>query len=211
MRVISYLIIIFLAPALILLNFSILVFNYRFYQSEFAKLGVYRQFPKEIVDTQARDLIDYLCCQGALDQNFFTQKEKLHLADVKSLIRLVNLQFIFTAAVIIACCTALFISKKINLLLFGLRWGSTALLVSVISLWLAAIFNFDLFFTKFHLLSFKNDLWLLPPESNLIKLFPQAFFADFANRIAYQTIVFSISILITSMIINSILKKHIKI
>src|SRR3989344_6401552 len=87
MRAISYLIFIFFAPALILINFNFLVFNHGFYKTQSEKLNVYETFgSKEIVDDQSEKLIGHLCCGKDLDRDFFTERERLHLADVKKII-----------------------------------------------------------------------------------------------------------------------------
>ncbi|KKR54635.1 MAG: hypothetical protein UT92_C0015G0004, partial [Candidatus Curtissbacteria bacterium GW2011_GWA1_40_24] len=77
--------------------------------------------------------------------------------------------------------------------------GASAITVfALILLWLSALFNFDWFFLKFHFLAFDNDLWQLPESANLIKLFPQQFFVNFANRIAIQTLAISAVFLLAS-------------
>ena len=197
MRSIGYTLIILLAPFLILINFRLLVFSQNYYHLEFAKLGVYDQFQsKEVVDSESKGLISYLCCGGNVDEDFFTEKEILHMKDVKNLIKLAQIQLLMQA-VVITICTFLLVTKKAYKILFNsLIWGSIVSIASVLVLGLSSHINFDFAFLKFHQLLFNNDLWLLPADSNLIKLFPAQFFADFANRIAEQTIVMAITIVV---------------
>lgn len=203
MRIMSYLILIFLTPTLILLNFRLLVFNHSFYKSEFTKLNVYQQFQsKDIVNHKSEQLIKYLCCGESLSSSFYTNREKLHLIDVKNLIYLVNIQFIFQLISVLIISAVLFIKKKINLILQSFKLASFITIISIILLWSISKLNFDQLFFKFHLISFKNDYWLLPKEANLIKLFPAQFFADFANRIALQTLIMATVILVISVILN---------
>lgn len=199
MKIFSYLIIIFLTPVLILLNFRLLVFNRSFYQNEFAKLAVYENFRSTaVVDNQSSRLIEFLCCQGTLDENFYSARERLHLIDVKNLINLVNIQFYIFLTVVIAISFILYSKKHRQFILQSFKIGSIFTILSIILLWLSSKINFDLIFLKFHYLSFNNDYWLLPEDSNLTKLFPQQFFADFANRVALQTIIMSIAMLTAS-------------
>lgn len=130
MKILSYLIVVFLAPAIILLSFRLLVFNHNYYQKEFENLGVYEVIEKNTAIQESQKLIDYFCCNGQLDLEFFTQREILH--------------------------------HKI----------------------------------------FPNDLWRLPPESNLLKLFPPQFFQDFANRIVLQSLLMLVIIYLLSVFLS---------
>ena len=47
-----------------------------------------------------------------------------------------------------------------------------------------------------------NDLWQLSESANLIKLFPQRFFVNFANRIAVQTLLTAAIIFFTAFMIT---------
>lgn len=202
MRVASYLIIIFFAPMILFLNFHLLVFNGKFYKSEFGKLNVYEQFSsKEEVETQSQNLIKYLCCSGKLEGDFFTEREKLHLIDVKNLIRLSTIQFVLTLVITAVCMLFLAFKKKIQLMAFSLKWGALVTILAIVFLWASSFINipkFEKSFVTFHEIAFDNDLWQMPPEANLIKLFPAQFFVDFANRIAFQSVGMAIFIFLAS-------------
>src|SRR3989344_1985317 len=199
MRIISYIFIILLTPFLILTNYRILVFSQSFYNREFTSLGVYNLLDKNTVDNQSKILINYLCCSEKIDQNFFTERERSHLKDVKNLIKISQIYIAFLSAAILTCAVVLFI-KSPKLLKSALFWGSLASVATVIMLALLSLVNFNFAFIKFHQILFNNDLWLLPESSNLIKLFQQKFFADFANLIAYLTAAEASIILIISKI-----------
>lgn len=211
MAISKYLIIIFLAPTLILLNFQILVFNKHFYKREFTKLNVYEHFTKQEVDTQSANLIRYLCCKDKLEEDFFDRREILHLMDVKNLIRLATVQFAMQIFLIISCVVILLRGKKVNLLCRGLKWGSLFTILSIVILWLSSFISvprFEKTFVTFHQVAFNNDLWQFPPQSNLIKLFPQQFFADFANAVGLLTVLESLLLLFAAKIIKDDTEKH---
>lgn len=192
MKAISYVIFIFFTPALILLNFNFLIFNHAFYKSQFAKLDVYKTFDaKEIVDYQSKNLIDFLCCGKELDRGFFTERERLHLADVRKIISLNQFMAVLLTAFVLIGFLILILKKDEKELAKTLMISSAIAFFAIIFLWLSALLNFDALFVKFHFLAFDNDLWQLPESSNLIKLFPAQFFANFANRIAIQTLLIS--------------------
>jgi len=83
-------------------------------------------------------------------------------------------------------------------------------IISIIILWLVSKLKFDSLFFKFHELSFSNNYWLLPRDSNLIKIFPAQFFVDFANQVALQTFTMAALILIITQLITKYhaAKKH---
>ena len=202
MRIVSYLIFIFFAPALIFINFNFLVFNHGFYKSQFEKLNVYETFgSKEIVDNQSEMLIGYLCCGKELDQNFFTERERLHLSDVKKIITLNQLASVLLTGLVLTGLLILILKKDEKEFAKTVMGASAITVFAVIFLWLSALFNFDWFFLKFHFLAFDNDLWQLSESANLIKLFPQRFFVNFANRIAVQTLLTAAIIFFTAFMI----------
>src|SRR3990167_9131882 len=206
MRAISYFIFIFFAPALILLNFNFLVFNSAFYKSQFKKLNVYEEFEsREIVDNQSDGLIGYLCCGKNLDENFFTARERLHLSDVKKIITLNQAASVLVVGLVLTGFLILILKRDEKEFAKTIMGASAITVFAIIFLWLSALFNFDWFFLKFHFLAFDNDLWQLPESANLIKLFPQKFFVNFANRIAVQTLIISAGLFLASYYF---LKRH---
>ena len=207
MRIVSYLIFIFFAPALILINFNFLVFNHGFYKSQFEKLNVYEIFgSKEVVDNQSKKLIGFLCCGQELDRDFFTERERLHLSDVKKIITLNQVASVLLVGLILAGFLILVLKKDEKELAKTVMGASAITIFALIFLWLSSYLNFEWFFLKFHYLTFDNDLWQLPENSNLIKLFPQQFFVNFANRIAIQTLIISAGLFLAS---SYFLKRHV--
>lgn len=200
MKTISYLIFIFFAPALILLNFNFLIFNHGFYKTQFKKLRVYETFEsREIVDNQSDKLIGYLCCGKELDRDFFGDRERQHLADVKKIITLNQAVAVLLSGLVLAGLIFLILKKNEKEFAKTVAGASAITVLSVFFLWLSAFLNFDWIFLQFHYLSFDNDLWQLPESSNLIKLFPQQFFVNFANRIAIQTLIISVILILVSL------------
>src|SRR3989344_2094342 len=202
MRVISYLIFIFFTPALILLNFNFLVFNHGFYKTQFEKLNVYESFnSKEIVDNQSKKLIGYLCCGKELDRDFFTEREILHLSDVKKIITLNQAASVLFVSLVLAGFIILILKTNEKEFVKTILVSSTITILSIVFLRFSTFINFvnvDQAFLQFHYLAFDNDLWQLPESANLIKLFTQQFFVNFANRIAIQTLTISAVLFLAS-------------
>jgi integral membrane protein (TIGR01906 family) len=187
-KAISLLIIVFLAPVIVLLNFRLLVFNKNFYETEFEKLTVYSRLEPGLAKAQTVKLLDYFCCNGELNEDFFTQREIIHLKDVKVLINSAVLLLYFYSALIIAASAILVFKRNQKLLFSALKTASLVGIAALVVLFIASLLNFDFLFTKFHLISFDNDFWLLPADANLIKLFPGRFFQDFANLVAIKSL-----------------------
>lgn len=202
-RIYTYLIIILFTPTLILTNFRLLIYSENFYFNEFAKLNVYQNF---ISINQAqhltKNLIQYLCCQEDLDASFFTATEQFHLKDVKNLIGQVNIYFWILLISELIIIIILLYKKQFAPLVDSLSWASMVSFISLAILSVFSIINFDFIFTKFHVLVFDNDYWLIPPSSNLIKLFPPQFFVDFANRIARNSAILAGVVLAISFFIR---------
>ena len=203
MKIISYLIIILLPTFLILLNFRLLIFNRGFYQNQLATLGVYQNFNnRQEVNEQLENLLNYYCCTESLSTNFFTPLEITHLEDVKSTISLANFQLAFTTSAAFILILVLATKGEFKYLGKSLIRASLATIAAVLILWISYLLNFSFIFDNFHKIIFKSNLWQLPPESNLIKLFPQQFFVNFANRIAYQTVIMAALIIIVAQILK---------
>lgn len=209
----KYFVIIFLAPTLTLLNFHFLIFNSTFYKGEFEKLNVYENFQSQgEADRLTQNLINYFCCGAKLSDEYYSEREKLHLVDVKRLIRITTVEFFIVSLLSIGSLAILAKKRQYRHVIFALRWGSIVTLISILILWLSSFINpprFEKTFVSFHEVAFSNDLWQLPQEAILIKLFPAQFFANFANRVAFGTIGMALIILVVSLLLkNNVAKKH---
>ena len=182
--------IIILVLFIFLLNFRLLVYNTDFYYEEFEKIPI--TIEKETSQIETQKLISYFKGKNELS-NFFNEKEKLHLKDVKNLINKTNYIFYIT---LILLPILIYFNKKNLKKLF--------LLSSIISILIILIFyliNFENFFNNtFHQLLFNNDLYLLDPEKdNLINLFPYQFFQDFTHKMFLNTLIINLIILIITL------------
>lgn len=116
---------------------------------------------------------------SALDDSPFNAREKRHMRDVRAL-------FEVCRNVSVAC-----LAWGAAVVLLS-RAGGRLLLLGMLISWLPAAAcalyalqaDFGTLFTRFHLLAFTNDLWLLNPETDLmIRMLPQEFFEKMALRL----------------------------
>lgn len=144
------------------------------------------------------EYIDLTVIKDGQSFTLFNEREILHLADVKGLIRLDYNILIGTGicALIfaLACIFWLKGEYRRRLARAALAGGIlTAVLMAVTGL--MAIINFNQFFTWFHLISFANDFWLLDPSKDyLIMLFPGGFWSDAAIYVGAATLLFAMLI-----------------
>lgn len=127
---------------------------------------------QEVVDGQTREV--------------FTQREKDHMVDVRGLT-----QFAFGAQIFCWTGVALLLlalvilrrHKTVGLLCRTYLWvfAGFAAVFGCLGAW--AVMDFSAFWTTFHQIAFTNDLWILPADSFLIRMFPLEFFSAMVSAI----------------------------
>lgn len=121
--------------------------------------------------------------------SLFNARETAHLADVRDLFRLV-----FTVqqvAVAVALAAAVLVMVLLSLrALAAAALAAAALTVGLLLLvGLGALLGFEELWTRFHLLAFTNDLWLLnPARDHLIQMFPEPFWREITLALGALTL-----------------------
>ena len=127
---------------------------------------------------------------------FFTEREKLHLADCRNIF-LGAVKFrVVSVLMIIGLLFAIWFSVKNNtdaslvktqyarVLAGGYLTALVILVVFAIFLIIVGMNNFTFLFTKFHHVFFDNDLWILDPRhDNLVNVMQESVFSDAAITI----------------------------
>ncbi|MBT3690998.1 DUF1461 domain-containing protein [Candidatus Woesearchaeota archaeon] len=110
-----------------------------------------------------KDLKDFYMGKELPDN--YSEREKLHMEEVKSL---TNISLVLN---LISLSIIIFLRKtKINFK----KIGNTLIIISIL-FFVGALF-YKTFHHYFHLIMFRTDTWLLPSESILIKTYPLEFF-----------------------------------
>ena len=160
----------FLIPVfLIFLNLKILAFDHDFYDYE----------NKDVNE----NLLDYLSNKDELRFNY-TQKELIHLEDVKNLFNMLNIVLYVLAFIILI---VLILNKDDLSKILMISGFLTMLFMLTLTL-----IDFGFLFTNFHKAAFSNDYWLLDGNTLLIKTYPIEFFAEFSRRLALNIIITSL-------------------
>lgn len=122
-------------------------------------------------------------------ENAFSEKENLHLADVKGIVTALKAIRWAGGALVILCLAALFFKHRERPAPFladavrGFALAALFLLAAAAGLAIWGAVNFDGLFWTFHQVSFANDLWLLNPQTDLlVALMPLPFFTWYAGE-----------------------------
>ena len=194
--------------AIIFYNCFNLNFYKNFYQKEnlAPKIGTtYEELIKN-----ATNLLDYLNHKAILNLDWYTDKDILHMQDVRTLYNLSYKTMIFFIVVFTISTILLIILCKKRTIFYITNTFNKVLLAFIIVIGILSCiisYNFTSFWIKFHQLLFSNDLWLLSPdESNLIQMVPEEFFISLITTIILHIFILFISL----FILNTIVKKRMK-
>lgn len=116
----------------------------------------------------------------------YSQQESLHMADVKGLVIIGRRLLLIGLLLPLALFVYLIRCKHPRLAYKNMLWGALAFAGMILAFGVAGLlFGFDRLFTVFHLVFFRNDLWVLNPAQDIIiGLMPLPFFAWVSKVIA---------------------------
>ena len=89
-----------------------MIFNHSFIYNQFERLNVYENVSKEEALPAAGQMLDYLTFQEDNLSDFFNEKEKEHLKDVRGLVIALHIIILLIFCFIIASAFILFKSKR---------------------------------------------------------------------------------------------------
>ena len=185
-------------------------FNLDFYKNFYSKGSLTTNIgttSDELINNTS-NLLDYLNGKAELNASWFSEKDILHMKDVKTLYNISFYTMIFFIAVFIISTILIIVLYKNHTMFYITRtFNKTLLAFIALIIVLAGVisYNFNSFWIKFHQLLFSNDLWLLSPdESNLIKMVPEEFFISLITTIILHILLLFIAL----FVLNNILKKR---
>ncbi len=127
----------------------------------------------------SEELISVTVQKDGQPLNLFRERETQHLKDVKDLMRLDYKVLAISGGGLILLSVIYALRRRWRGLAGAAFRGCGLTLALATALGIASLVDFNALFTRFHLLSFSNDLWLLDPSRDyLIMLFPQGFWQD---------------------------------
>ncbi len=191
-------------------NFNSVAFDESLYKKEFSKYNVYTKLKNYDIEIINNDVLNYLKNEknnNLIKNDFFNEREKTHLLDVKILISKVLSIYYFSVILFLLLFILLiflinFYFKKITKrLLIILAVGSFLTLLDAVLFFILSNLNFNFVFDLFHESFFNFGTYTFDPAyEKIVILYPQNLFFDFLIRIMYNTILSSIGILFFSII-----------
>lgn len=201
---------------LLITSFEIAAYsNFDWYLKEYKKYEVLEDLEMEAEDVMyvTEEMMAYLrgnredlVVETIVDgktREFFNDREKAHMADVKNLflggldLRLGAVTMIVGVMIVLVFSKANW--KKLLPQSFLTGVGGFIVLLGIFAGLIAK--DFHKYFFLFHEIFFDNDLWLLDPKTDLmIRMLPEGFFFDMVVRIS---VCFTI-LLITMLLISTI-------
>lgn len=200
---------------LLITSFEIGIYSdFNWYQKEYEKYDVLTDLEMEMKDVMdvtdemmaylrgnREDLVVHTVVNG-MEREFFNDREKAHMVDVKNLF-LGGLDLRLGAGcVFVIIMIVLFISKADwkKILPQSFIWVLSGFIGIIAVFALLCISDFTKYFTIFHEVFFHNDLWLLDPRTDLmIRMLPEGFFSDMVLRIGIIFVVLLLMFLMGSV------------
>jgi len=174
--IVSLVIVFLLTPLFLMLflNQPIFYLEYKSIKMQVFTQEEYLSYTKQIIQYIFNDKgeIEVRDALGSKIEGFFSSDEIQHMIDVKKIFRAAFILYVFS----VALCFLLRRRVKKEIINFA----SSISLIFLGFLLIAALTNFDQAFTVFHRIFFRNELWLLPEDSSLIRLLPEKVFFDLA-------------------------------
>ena len=190
--------------------------NFGWYEKNYAKYNVLDDLEMEMSDVMqvTKEMMSYLRGNRAdlvvdtkvdgEEREFFNDREKAHMVDVRNLF-FGGLWIRRGAILVMAIAIVLLIRTKAD----WKRLLPKSFLITIgsfigVTLVAGVLFmtDFHRYFMIFHEIFFKNDLWLLDPDTDLlIRMLPEGFFLDMVKRIGFIFLILMVIVLIISVVI----------
>ena len=214
---IVFFLVVLLLPFIILFScIDIVTFDINYYKNEYVKFNIAEEIGISEAEllTATENLLDYIKdnredidftsdIKGE-DVEFFSDRDKLHMVDVKNIFQTIDFARNTAVLILIMLFFLVKYNKKLNID-FGKSFMLSPLIGSIpfLALVMLMFIDFNKYFTIFHEIFFSNDLWLLDPKyDRLINIFPEEFFLDTALKILIYYFVIQIIVFIIGIFIN---------
>ncbi len=184
------------------------IFNEQTYYKLYEKNGVDQRFDNETLKNQTTAVIEQIKGEQDLTPGFFTSDEINHLQDVERLIKKGVITYYVLLFIIIGTLLILYFYNYASYLKnTGLIFLISGIGFITLTLILFA-FSFSNLFAGFHEAFFPQGNYLFDAQtSNLLKMFPEAFFQGFFNLILIYSLIQAVSYTIIGIIFLHYYKK----
>lgn len=123
----------------------------------------------------------------------FNARELQHMVDVQNVTWML---FAVAGAAVILCVLAMSVLwRQRVMLLAAVDVASMTLIIAVLTVAVAVVFAWDVFFDTFHALFFEDGTWRFFYSDTLIRLYPEQFWMDAAIAVGALSVTFAVVIL----------------
>ncbi|MBI4159123.1 DUF1461 domain-containing protein [Candidatus Woesearchaeota archaeon] len=175
---------------IILFSSLVHIFNKGFYSDKFEENGAYATFGKDEVDNVNSEVFGYFLFKNNLETDFFNEKEKEHLRDVRILF-LIGYILLFASFLALIIFIYFFKNSLDKLFLLSGLSGLLLLLILI----LLTFLDYNFLFTLFHEVFFEENSWIFGVGENIVNIYTYNLFYDIFLRIIAT--VFSLFLLIS--------------
>ena len=197
-KIISVLMIISTPIILYGFNFNSIAFDRGLYKEEFSKYDVYNNLEDYDAKKINDEVLNYLKSgknKDLIQNDFFNEREKQHLLDVRNLVQGVLSIYYFSIISFLLSIMLLFLLMNFNFelilkkLLIISTFGSLLAFLGAGLAYLPSSLNFDFAFDAFHKTFFSPGTYLFNPEfEGIVVLYPENLFLDLLFRIIFSII-----------------------
>lgn len=190
-------------------SFNSVAFSKEFYKKEFLEYGVYSSLPDYDVDNTNSGVLGYLQSgksSSLIENDFFNEREKAHLLDVKNLIHGTLKIYYFSIILFLVLSASLVFLLGFDLKAVSQRFVLIILFGSILSLALAFLLfavsksNFDFAFGLLHETFFPVGTYTFNPEfEKIVVLYPENLFSGAFAKIISAAIFSSAIIFLASL------------
>lgn len=160
---------------------QIFLYNPRYYDHEYAANGVYQKFGYNETWNATKELWKYIQFKEDFTSEFFSERDKLHLIDVRQIFLYLNYTLYISTIILLVTLFYQFTFHKKDFVffVFDLLYSSSSLSFFCIVFFLILGVFFTYSFALFHRLFFSNNYWLMDPAiDKLVQLYPEVFFQN---------------------------------
>lgn len=182
---------------IILLSFTVHIFNKGFYSQKFEENGAYDSFGKDKVDKINSEVFGYFLLKNDLETDFFNSREKNHLNDVRTLF-ITGYILLFISFFTLVIFLYFYKHEIFKLFLIS---GIAGLSIVFIITFLSFI-DFNFLFTLFHRIFFKEGTWIF--DSGITSMYTYDLFYDMFLRILITSVILFIALISVFFIKNKL-------
>jgi integral membrane protein (TIGR01906 family) len=193
----------------LILIFSPLLYlstSHSFYQKEIQKPNILNNIDQQEAQEISNQVILYFKDKTTLSEELVGSTAKKHMKDVKLLRN--ALKYLILISILTFISLTLIIKRNLKRISKIFMTSSIITILLIFLTFIITKISFTNAFTAFHEIFFRNNLWLLNPETDaLIRVFSEQFFMDFIYEVGLLSTSFALLIGVLGILFYCTIKK----